>query len=41
MKIIAPHVEMPEINNETDKVIYRNRQDKIINKLMGYIEEEQ
>ena len=40
LKIIAPHIEMPEINNETDKVAYRNMQDKIINRLMGYIEEE-
>jgi hypothetical protein len=39
MKIIAPHIEMPEINNETDRVAYRAMQDKIINKLMRFLEE--
>jgi hypothetical protein len=39
MKIIAPTIEMPEINNDADRVAYRKKQDEIINKLMQFIEE--
>jgi hypothetical protein len=40
MKILAPDIEMPTITNESDKVNYRTKQDKIINKLMQFIEED-
>jgi hypothetical protein len=39
MKIIAPAITMPEINNEADRIAYRKKQDEIINKLMQFIEE--
>jgi len=39
MKIIAPTIEMPEINNDADRMAYRKKQDEIINKLMQFIEE--
>ena len=43
MKILAPNLEMPVINNEKDIESvkeYRVRQDYIINQLMGFVDEE-
>ena len=39
MKILAPHINMPIINNEVDKINYLKKQDEIVNKLMQFIEE--